>query len=151
MEKMNSLEEIAKHLMSQDPQREKSEEEQNKLEKLAEKTGKQFGWDKFCDACTDFLYNECKTEQQVTWFAVNVCRYIEYFKKLNYIKEPIKFLSYLYYKVDVEKDDYSCTIFETLAWDMLPNIESFDRWSHFSQEDPRLKKGIEKWKSGEYK
>ena len=129
-----------------------SEDEEEKYTKCVESLYKKYDWSDIFDSWNDYLLLECKTERDVMNFA-NL--FWEYGGYKNYIPEPYKFLSYFYYKIDVNKHwDIIRDLIDGMAIEILhragvTGVTNSENPYYDPQEDPQFVQEIKKWKEQE--
>jgi hypothetical protein len=108
---------------------------------------KSYPWIDIITEWHNYLYNKCKTPEEVINFA-NLFFYYEGVS--NYNPEPYKFLGYLYAKVDMDIYwDIAGDLFDSIAIDVLQNqclIDLTENPYYNPLEDSNVIVEIDKWK-----
>ena len=97
------LRETSKFLLTIDPDYDYSDAELDHIEDLAEALINQYGWSTVYKEWTRFLHEECPTDKDVVWFALNFSSYAPDIA----LPDPLQFIAYLYYRVDTTKKQQS--------------------------------------------
>ncbi len=140
-----NLKETSEYLLSLDPNYDYSNEELDHLDDLATELLSQYSWSDVYTEWSDYLYNRCPTDEDVIRFAHNFFDY----SNDNVVPDPLQFIAYLYYRVDVTKNRDAFDIFDSLAITVLPNaglLGPYDLDYYAAESDPRILKEIEKWR-----
>lgn len=110
-----------------------------------------YTWEEIYSVWMQYLYNNCATPDDVINF-VNLYFYYDAIDRK--IPDPIKFISYIYYRVDMDVYwDEAGDLFDSLAIHILSNhklINMMDDPYYRPWEDKRILTGIDHWKSGEF-
>ena len=118
--------------------------------KAAEKFFADYPWNDIYKEWSRYLHEECKTPESVINFA-NL--YMYYDGTSNFIPDPVAFVGYLYYKVDMDKywdiagetfDSLSCQIMTKAG---LANLIQDPFYK--PKDDPRVLAEIKKYKGQE--
>ncbi|MCR4686010.1 MAG: hypothetical protein K5659_00385 [Lachnospiraceae bacterium] len=104
-------------------------------------------WSEIFDEWNHYLLHNCRTPEEVINF-VNLFFY--YGGQDEAVKEPYKFLGYLYYMVDMDKYwDDAGDLFDSLSISMLENsgnINIVKNPYYTALEDPKIKSAVNEWK-----
>ncbi len=135
------LQKTSEYILSQDAMRDFSDEEIVELDNMFKKLISQYSWPKVYEVWTEYLHTKCKTDEEVINFAQN---YFDYARDMH-IPDPIHFISYLYYRVDTQKNSYAFDIFDSLAITILPNaglVDIINDPNYAAESDPRIQAEI---------
>lgn len=150
MEEIKNLHKASRMLMKLDPFNEDTEEELDYYETTAKTLIQKYGWRAIFKEWSNILFNECPTDQDVIWFAHN---FYCYYDELP-VPNPLSFVAYFYYRVDVSKNQDAFDIFDSLAISILPReglLDLVEEPCYAAETDPRIIAEIEKWKAKEIK
>ncbi len=142
------LDETTKYLMTLDPYYDYTDEELDKIDALTEKIINQYTWPVVYQKWSSYLYNNCPTEENVIRFAHSFFCY----GSKQFIPDPLRFISYFYYRVDVTKNQDAFDIFDSLAITILPNaglVNMMEEPCYAAETDPRIQAEIANWKRNE--
>jgi len=146
-----SLKEITKYLFDCDFNDPTFDDETSEHGEAAETLIRELGWPEVFDSWFDYLLNNCPTEKAVVNFA-NLFFY--YGGADRPLRDPYRFISYLYYRVDTSKyEDDAITIFDSIAIAMLSKIGdvSLEKTPDYAPEnDAAIKEAVEKWKNNDW-
>lgn len=129
-----------------------SEEEEQEYSDTVEKLYNNYDWNNIFSCWNNYLLKYCKTERDIINFANLFWTYGGY---KNYIPEPYKFLSYFYYKVDVNKHwDIMRDLIDGMTIEILhragvTGVTNSENPYYNPQEDPKMIAEIKKWKEQE--
>lgn len=139
------LRETSKFLLTIDPDYDYSDAELDHFEDLAEALINQYGWSTVYKEWTRFLHEECPTDKDVVWFALNFSSYAPDIA----LPDPLQFIAYFYYRVDTTKNSRAFDIFDSLAITVLPNaglVNMMEQPCYAAETDPRIQAEIANWK-----
>lgn len=142
------LKETSRYLLTLDPDYDYSDTELDQFEDLANGLIKQYGWSTVYKEWSRFLHEECPTDQDVVWFALNFSSYAPDIA----LPDPLQFIAYLYYRVDTTKNSRAFDIFDSLAITVLPNaglVNMMEQPCYAAESDPRIQAEIANWKRTE--
>ena len=145
MSKNLDLKETSKLLLTLDPDFDYSNEELDQFEELAEELINQYGWSTVYKEWSRFLHEECPTDKDVVWFALNFSSFAPDIA----LPDPLQFIAYLYYRVDTTKNSRAFDIFDSLAITVLPNaglVNMMEQPCYAAEADPRIQAEIANWK-----
>ena len=145
MSKSVNLKEVSKKLLSLDPDYDFSNEELDELDSLAQALITQHTWPVVYQEWSHFLYTQCPTDDDVIRFAHGYFDY-GYDKP---IPDPLRFIAYFYYRVNVDKNPDAHHIFDSLAITVLPAaglVNLTEEPNYAAEADPRILAEIENWK-----
>ena len=108
----------------------------------------QFSWNDIVSEWLAYLYNNCRTEDEVINFA-NLFMY--YGAADEYVPEPYKFLGYLYANVDLDtRWDDAGDLFDSIAIGVLSHqllIDIVDNPYYNPLKDEHILAEVTKWKN----
>ena len=150
MSKSINLKEVSKKLLSLDPYYDYSNAELDELDNLAQTLITQYTWPVVYQEWSHYLYTKCPTDEDVVRFAHNYFDY-GYDKP---IPDPLQFIAYFYYRVNVLDNQDAFDIFDSLAIKVLPAaglVDLIEEPLYAAETDPRIQAEIENWKQKEIK
>lgn len=111
-----------------------------------------YGWNNVFPCWREYLYNKCKTYDDVMSFATTLLYILECKPDMDYlIDNPYEFLGYIYYRVGSKRVDYE-SILNPLTYDILINCagrsdleDMYDSW-YTPLDDHWITDEIAKWK-----
>ena len=112
----------------------------------------EYSWEDIYQSLMKHLHIQCKTPYDVINF-VNLYYYYNFME--HPINDPIEFISYLYYMVDIDKFwDEAGDLFDSITIDIFSRQGLIDLMIdpyYNPLKDERILEGIENWKSGKFK
>ncbi len=129
-----------------------SEEEEDKLNEMAENLVEENGWDKVYKIYTAYLQEPQHTKEDLINAAIQFWNYFWYERK---VPDTYGFLSYFYYRIDMQTSQYDATdVLDSLCTNMLPKagFEAADLMKdpyYMPENDPKMLEYVERWKAGE--
>jgi len=107
-----------------------------------------FTWDEIYSNWMKYLHSNCHTASDI----INFANLYLYYEATDYIiPDPIKFISYLYYRVDMDKYwDVAGDLFDSIAISILSScklISLADEPYYSPLKDDRILAGIQQWES----
>lgn len=145
MDTVLDLKETSKYLLSLDPDFDYTDDELDQQDSLAEQLINDYSWPVVYHEWCNYLYNCCPTDTDVIRFAHNFWDY----GGERPIPDPIRFIAYLYYRVDVRSNTDAFDIFDSLAISILPRaglVNMIEEPCYAAESDPRIQAEIEKWR-----
>ena len=140
-----NLKETSELLLTLDPDADYSGEELDHFNDLAENLIRQYTWSVVWQEWSDYLYNHCPSDEDVVRFAHNFFDYASD----RPVPEPLRFIAYFYYRVDVTKNSDAFDIFDSLSITVLPNrglVNLMKEPNYAAESDPRIQAEIANWK-----
>ena len=122
------------------------EDEEERLENLAQKVVDEYGWDMVFTEANRYLHTNCKTPESVINFS-NL--YYLYNWHEYAIPDPYRFLAYIYHMIDFDRLKYDADILDTIVSGVLP-ASGYEYGSLFTntwytpENDPKLKEAVNK-------
>lgn len=139
------------YLFNRDYQEELTDEQEDELAEYANNVIKKYPWKKVFKCASEYLYNNCKTPEEVINFAYLYYYYLWFKRKIS---NPYKFLGYFYYRINFETEKYDDNdILDTLATTILPKcgISEADLYYnpyYMPENDPKIIAEVEKYRNG---
>lgn len=134
------------YLLTLDPDHDYSSDELDAQEDTADALIHQYGWGAVYQEWSNYLYHSCPTDDDVVRFAFNYFNYASD----RPIPDPLRFIAYLYYRVDVSQNERAFDIFDSLAITILPSaglVNIMEEPCYAAETDPRIQAEIAIWKT----
>ena len=148
---LNTIQEYTEYLFDCDFMADSFDPEGNEEHlKVSWECLEKFEWDEVFTTWEAYLYSKCSSVEAVINF-VNLYFYYDCSNKK--VHDAIKFISYLFYKVDIDKYwDEAGELFYSLTIDVLSNngfLSQVEAVYYDPLDDPRITAAVYRWKSGE--
>ena len=148
----DDLQQDINYLFNRDYQEELTDEQEDELAEYAKNIIKKYTWKKVFKCASEYLYNNCKTPEEVMNFAY---WYNGYGWAKRKISNPYKFLGYFYYRInfEIQKYDDNDDMLYCIATSILPKcgISETDLYHnpyYTPEDDPNIIAEVEKYRNG---